>query len=191
MAAIALPPAAEPVPYKRWTREEVARMREAGLLEGQRLELVGGLLVVIGKSWRHTQALLLLLAALREAFGEFQVSHEHPIDVSPDDLPTNEPEPDAVVLNRKATDLQSTPGPRDIVLVAEVAYSTLRFDLTQKAALYARAGIPEYWVLDLDGRRLIVHQEPNEGVYGSVSVRAADEAVRAGGIEIPVTKLLP
>ena len=52
--------------------------------------------------------------------------------------------------------------------MVEVADSTLAFDLNTKAALYARAGIPEYWVLDVKGQRLMVHRDPSGGRYQSV-----------------------
>jgi Uma2 family endonuclease len=62
-------------------------------------------------------------------------------------------------------------------LVVEVADSTLNFDLTTKAALYARAGIAEYWVLDVSGRRLIVHRLPQSGKYTAILVYNEQEEV--------------
>jgi len=53
-------------------------------------------------------------------------------------------------------------------MVVEVADTSLTFDLTVKARLYARAGIVEYWVLDISGRRLIVHRDPRDRRYQSV-----------------------
>ena len=71
--------------------------------------------------------------------------------------------------------------------MVEVADTTLKFDLTVKAALYARAGIGEYWVLDLNGRRLIVHREPARGVY--LSVVAYSESERVAPLESPQHEL--
>ncbi len=74
---------------------------------------------------------------------------EAPIDVSPNDNPTNEPVPDLIVLNHdSATIVSGNPQPSDLNLIVEISDSTL-FDLTTKAWLYARAGILEYWVLDV------------------------------------------
>jgi len=61
--------------------------------------------------------------------------------------------------------------------VVEIADTTLAFDLTVKAALYARAGILEYWVLDLTGRRLIVHRDPKGGGYASVTAYSEHESI--------------
>jgi Uma2 family endonuclease len=59
----------------------------------------------------------------------------------------------------------------------EIADTTLGFDLKTKGRLYARAGIVEYWVLDLAGRRMIVHRDPHNGEYQSVAAYAEDEIV--------------
>ena len=61
--------------------------------------------------------------------------------------------------------IDGNPQPVEVALVMEISGTTLRHDLTAKAALYARAGIPEYWVLDLNGRRLLVRREPVRGTY--------------------------
>jgi len=87
---------------------------------------------------------VLLHAWLVATFGARFVVQEGPIDVAPEDNPTNEPEPDLAVLSR---DISAFPRdnsrPQDLRLVIEVAESTLDFDLLTKARLYARAGIPD------------------------------------------------
>ena len=146
------------------------RADASGLLDQQRLELVDGELIdKLGKKRPHVFALALMSIWLRRVFGEAFVHQESPIDVSPEDNPSNEPEPDLVVLNRDIWHFRAAnPGPSDLRLVVEAADTTLRFDLTTKARLYARAGIIEYWVLDVSGRRLIVHREPQFGKYAAV-----------------------
>jgi Uma2 family endonuclease len=115
---------------------------------------------------------------LQSVFGKRFVNPSAPIDVSPEDNPSNEPEPDLIVLNRDFLSFRSSnPGPQDLHLVVEVADTTLNFDLTVKAALYARAGIAEYWVLDVSGRRLIVHRHPQSGKYTAILVYNEQEEV--------------
>ena len=83
-----------------------------------------------------------------------------------------------IVITRPIRELgASLARPEDIHLLIEISDSTLGFDLTRKAALYARALIPEYWGLDINGRRLIVQRNPSEGRYGSVIAYAEDEEV--------------
>ncbi len=61
--------------------------------------------------------------------------------------------------------------------MVEIADSTLKFDLTVKAALYARADIAEYWILDVAGKRLIAHRNPISGTYTSVVVYSENEII--------------
>jgi len=166
-------------PRKRWTREQCAPLEASGLFERERLELVDGeLMGKMGKNRPHVNALAMMYRRLMQIFGESFVNSEAPIDVSPEDNPTNEPEPDLIVLNREYTSFRSgNPQPQDLSLVVEIADSTLTFDLTTKASLYARAGIIEYWVLDVERRRLIVHRGPISGKYATVTVYDENEPI--------------
>lgn len=174
---------------KRWTRAQVARMGEVGLLAAEEFELLDGRLVsTMGKGRLHVVAVRRLVVVLKEIFGEEFVDQEAPIDVSALDLETNEPEPDAVVLRRPALEIRDrNPQPEEVRLVAEVAAASLTSDLGWKAELYARAGIEEYWVLHLTGRQLLVHRNPEGGVYREV--RAYEEDGNVGGIA--VSRLMP
>src|SRR5690242_14660700 len=161
--------AAEP-PRKRWTRAECEVLETTGLLDDQKLELVDGELInKMGKNRPHINVLAFVQEWLIEVFGKGVVNVETPIDVAPEDNPTNEPQPDIVVLKRPSREFRkANPQPSDLHLIIEVSDSTLSFDLTRKAVLYARAGIIEYWVLDVAAHRLVVHREPSSGYYASV-----------------------
>jgi Uma2 family endonuclease len=171
-------PAIDP-PRKRWTRAECAALEDFGLWDRQRLELVHGELIdKMGKKRPHVNALVAVQAWLVRTFGEQFVNPEAPIDVAPEDNPTNEPEPGLVVLTKPSREFQdSNPQPADLRLVVEISDSTLGYDLTTKAQLYARAGIVEYWVVDVAARRLIVHRDPSEGLYRSVTGFSTEESV--------------
>jgi Uma2 family endonuclease len=164
---------------KLWIRTEYEDLYKAGLLDDQRLELVEGELIdKMGKNRPHVSGVALLLHWLMAVFGARLVLQESPINVAPEDNPTNEPEPDLVVLSRDLSAFASdNPGPQDLRLVVEVANTTLAFDLKIKAGLYARAGIVEYWVLDTASRRMIVHRDPREGAYSSVAAYTAEETL--------------
>lgn len=165
-------------PRKRWTRLECAALEESGLWERQRLELVEGELISkMGKNRPHVYALIVLQGWLIQIFGLQYVNPEVPIDVSPEDNPTNEPQPDLIVLNRPSREFLHNPQPGDLRLVVEVSDSSVGFDLTAKAGLYARAGIVEYWVLDIQARRLVVHRDPQAGLYRSLTVYSERESV--------------
>ena len=164
---------------KLWTRSEFDELYSSGLLNEQRLELIEGELIdKMGKKRPHGNSLRLLHRWLVGVFGWPLVGQEEPIDVAPEDNPTNEPEPDLIVSKRDLSSFTSeNPRPEDLQLVVEVADSRLGFDLSTKAALYARAGILEYWVLDVPGRRLIVHRDPQAGRCVSVAAYGEDESV--------------
>jgi Uma2 family endonuclease len=169
-----------PLPQrKRWTREQCGALEAAGLFEAERLELVDGdLISKMGKTRPHVNAFRLMQYWLLEAFGKEFVDAEAPIDVSPADNPSNEPEPDLIVLREPCdTFVSGNPKAEDLRLVVEISDSSLRFDLVTKAALYARAGIVEYWVLDVAGRSLVVHRKPESGRYQSVMVYGEKESV--------------
>jgi Uma2 family endonuclease len=166
-------------PRKRWTRAECAALEASGIWDQQRLELVHGELISkMGKKRPHVNALVAVQAWLVRTFGEQFVNPEAPIDVASEDNPTNEPEPDLVVLAKPSREYRErNPRPSDLRLVVEISDSTLGFDLTAKAELYARAGIIEYWVVDVADRRLIVHRDPSEGLYRSVIAYAEQETL--------------
>ena len=166
-------------PRKLWTRAECSTLEAAGLLDGQHLELIEGELISkMGKKRPHVNSLSVLTGWLMQVFGIKFVNPEAPIDVAPEDNPTDEPGPDIIVLKRELTNFVSgNPRPEDLHMVVEIADTTLHFDLTAKAALYARAGIVEYWVLDVNGKRLIVHRDPRRGVYSSIVEYSGQESV--------------
>jgi Uma2 family endonuclease len=131
-----------------------------------------------GKSPRHVLALVVLLEWLHSVFGPLNVLPGAPVDVAPEDNPSSEPEPDLTVVRQDISCFaNSRPQPRDIALLVEIAGSSPNFDLTIKAGLYARAGIAEYWVLDIAGRRLIVHRNPADGRYTDIAAYSASESV--------------
>jgi Uma2 family endonuclease len=165
-------------PRKRWTREQCAPLEASGLFEREKLELVDGELISkMGKNRPHVKAFTWMHLWLLETFGSRFVNAEALVDVAPGDNVWNEPEPDLIVLKREFSTFDSNPQPRDLSLVVEIADSTLKFDLTVKAALYARAAIAEYWVLDVVGKRLIAHRSPVSGVYSSVAAYAENESI--------------
>ena len=166
-------------PRKRWTRAECSTLEAAGVFDQQPVELIDGELISkMGKKRPHIDTLTLLVGWLSGVFGVRFVNFEAPIDVAPQDNPTNEPQPDAIVLRRGYKGFSSAvPGPKDLELVVEVSDTSLAFDLTTKAALYARAGIVEYWVVDISGRRVVVHRKPKGGRYGSIVAYGQDESV--------------
>jgi len=190
------PPAPQFPRRKRWTREECATLQASGLWDQQNFELIDGELIdKMGKNRPHVVAVMAVVFWLSDVFGRDRISSEAPIDVAPLDNPSNEPQPDVVVLKSASQRLRSTtPRPADVALLVEIADTSLRFDLTVKARLYARAAIAEYWVLDLNARRLIVHRDPDPAGYRSVAAYSEFEKVApqaAPQSEVSAADLIP
>ena len=168
----------ETIHRKRWTRDECDFLVQSELIDPKRYELIEGELIEkVSKTHAHIQAVLFVVEWLRRFFPPRTVIQEPSILLAQQDTPSSDPEPDVIVLNRPYNALPGKASPGDIVLVVEVAYTSLALDTTRKAALYARAGIPDYWVLDIRGRRLIVHREPAAGLYGSITEFSEAEPV--------------
>ena len=143
---------------RHWTREEYLRMAEAGIFApGERVELIEGeIIAMTPQKSPHAAAVWLAQEALRLAFGPgFHVRSQLPLTLGPE----SEPEPDAAVVRGTARDYVDS-HPTTATLVVEVADTTLEFDRGRKAAMYARAAIPEYWILNLPDRVLEVFLDP-------------------------------
>jgi Uma2 family endonuclease len=164
---------------KRWTREQCAPLEAAGVFEREKLELVDGELISkMGKNRPHVNCFRLMQYWLLDVFGRPFVYAEAPIDVDAADNALNEPQPDLIVLNRECRAFTAgNPQPQDIRLLVEISDSALNYDLNVKGPLYARAGLVEYWVVDISARRLVVHRNPDAGRYASVVSYSEPEPV--------------
>lgn len=159
-----------PLTRHRLTVDQYHRMAETGVLEPDaRVELLNGEIVDMApigslhSSGVNRLQLLLIEALARRAV----VLGQSAMRLSDH----SEPQPDIAVLKlRDDFYARSLPTPADALLVVEVADSTLKHDLTLKAALYAAAGIAEYWVIDVSGSRLHQHRKPQGEVYAEVVV---------------------
>lgn len=155
MATTATIPA---LPVRRWTRAEYSRLVELGFFEDERLELLDGHLVVREpQSHPHAAAIRRVRRALRRAFPDdlWQIDSQAPIALDDD----SEPEPDVSVVPR-ADDDYASGHPTRPVLIVEVAASSYRVDRYHKTGLYARAGIADYWIVDLERTTVEVHRGP-------------------------------
>lgn len=153
----------ETVEPRRFTADEFMGLYEAGVLgKKERLRLIGGVIYVMAPTGpEHAVGHGRLIAVLARALGpRFELAAEPTLRFSDYDVT----EPDVVVL---------PPGPRprlrieigEIQLIVETAHSSLKDDSTVMAAIYAAAGIKDYWVLDLDHQKLLVFRNPTSEGY--------------------------
>jgi Uma2 family endonuclease len=184
---------------RRWTRVEYDRLIEAGFFTpGEPVELLGGLLIVAEpQGSAHFTSIRLVEEALRLAFGPaWEVRVQGPIALDDE----SEPEPDVAVVRGTARDYARA-HPAIPALVVEVAESSLALDREVKGGLYARAGLQDYWIVNLVDRIVEVHRQPrpDPGVphgwrYATVTAVTPPAAVvplAAPGARVAVADLLP
>lgn len=160
-------------PLHRLSAEDVLRIAELGIFDDVRVELLDGLLVEMGAQLpEHSYPLLVLtrwLAPLIVA-GTHDLREQLPL-ITPD--PLSLPEPDLAVVVRS----DGREHPREALLIVEVAVTSLRPDTTRKPQLYASAQVPDYWVVDVIGRRLQVRRDPVGGEYRALEIFGPQDTV--------------
>ena len=174
----------------KWSIDEWHELVDSGVLEGKPVELLEGNIVKmspegIEHSYTNQSVSDYLSNLLR---GKAHIRDAHPVT-----LDNSEPEPDiAVVQLPKTIYRQHHPFPENIYLLIEIANRSLKKDLEEKTITYARNGIPEYWVIDLKNKKLVVHTQPQNGIYLQIaehrSGAIAPKAFR--DINIDLSKLL-
>lgn len=150
---------------KRWTVADYHRMSELGILAAdERTELLAGQITLMAaKGSAHVTSLQLLADAFRDRLGSAAlVRTQDPVHL--DDF--SEPEPDLALVAGSVWDYSDRhPRSDRVYLLVEVADSTLKQDCELKDKLYARAGIVEYWVLDLPNRQFHLFRDPTPAGY--------------------------
>ncbi len=178
----------------RWTRGEYHQMIAAGLFDGMRVELLDGeIWDMASQLTPHATCVRKTALALREVFAEgYVVDMQLPIATTL----WSEPEPDVCVAAGTPDDYADHhPGPEEIMLLVEASDTSLRKDRTKKLRAYARAGIAEYWIVNLVNDQLEVHRRPTpDGTYleKNIYLRAGFvEPLNASGKTVAVADLLP
>ena len=176
----------------RWTVEDYHHMIESGLLANRQVELIDGHIINIAPELpihrvtyrRGVKYLEALLDDLTVVFA-----------TAPITLPNEgEPQPDiCIAIPPESRYDQRHPGPDDIYWLIEVSNSTLSYELGDKAQVYARNQILDYWVIDIPGSQLWIHREPNNGKYQSVVKYSAGKITPLAlpSVSVDVHRLLP
>lgn len=153
---------------RRFTVDEYLQMAQAGILtERDRVELLDGEIVEMTPIGRpHAANVAALLRVLITGVGPRAVVwSQGPIRLSERSLP----EPDVTLLRPRPVPYRDEDvEPRDVMLLIEVSDTSLRRDRELKLPLYAGAGIPEYWIVDVQADVIEVHTNPSGSRYGSV-----------------------
>jgi Uma2 family endonuclease len=165
---------------KRWfTVDEYYRMAQAGILtEDDRVELIEGEVIEMSPiGSRHAACVNRLNTLLNRLVGQQAiVSVQNPIYI--DEF--SEPQPDIALLRlREDFYVGSHPTASDVLLVIEVADTSVEYDRKKKLPLYARAGIPEVWLANLPEDRFEIHTQPLNGKYQSIVIVRRGESINS------------
>ena len=183
------------VPRRTLSVAEYRRMGEVGILsEDDRVELIEGELIAMSPIGSiHMGTVMLLARALFQAVGDRALlSVQNPIQLGDG----SQPQPDVALLRLRADAyLTAIPRAEEVLLAVEVADTSLLYDRTVKAPLYARHGIPETWIVDVVAGTVEVCREPARDGYASISPVGRDVAALAAsalaGVTVAVRDFLP
>ena len=156
-----------PAPHHRFTTTEYEQMGATGILtEDDRVELIVGEIVDMSPfDSRHVYSVNELNWDLGRQLGNAaRISVQNPVLLSRD----SEPQPDIAVLRPRGDYVQSLPTAADVLLLVEVANSSLVYDRDVKVPLYAPAGIPEVWLVNLRGDEITRYAEPQDGACARI-----------------------
>jgi Uma2 family endonuclease len=157
----------EPEQVRRWTRDDYLRVAETGVFDGERVELLNGVIVRMSPIGApHVWTTTHLHYALVEGVGKRAwVINQASYDADEHSVP----EPDIAVVPRNSDE---TALPTDAYLLVEVSDSSIGKDRGVKKELYAAIGVPEYWIVNLAKSVVEVYRNPVEGVYTELTTVA-------------------
>lgn len=175
----------------KWSIAEYHRLRDIGVLDERRVELLKGDIVEMAiegepHAYSTDEAGEYLLRLLDD---RAKVRQAHPITLPND----SEPEPDLAIVQRLGREYRSHhPYPENIYWLIEYADSSLSKDLETKSQVYAEVGIPEYWVINLREMQLVVFRNPSQEGYQTQTIVTSGEIqpLAFPDISISVAKLL-
>lgn len=174
----------------KWQIEQWHKLVNSGALAGLPIELLEGDIVEMSpEGIEHSATNRSIGDYLRDLLeGKAYISESHPIT-----LDNSEPEPDIAVVRLPSSIYhQHHPYAEDIYWLIEVSNHTLAKDLEIKTTTYARNGIPEYWVVDLKNKQLIVHTQPDRDKYLQVVTRDSGTVTPQAfsNCQIPLNRIL-
>jgi Uma2 family endonuclease len=174
---------------RRFTLDQYHRMGEVGILRpGDRVELIEGEIIEMAPIGSvHAATVARIQEFFAKRLGERAIVWvQNPLLIPRHE---SEPEPDVMLLERRADFYaRGHPQPPDVRLLVEVADSSLLYDRRTKFPLYARAGVAEAWLVDVEARRVEIHREPTARGYQDVQLPAADARFASLAFpDLPVT----
>jgi Uma2 family endonuclease len=184
-----------PLRRKKFTRQEVDCLLKTDIFAGQRYELIDGDLIdKIGQAAPHAMGICNVSDWFRTFLPPNRVRVQLPVELAGEQRDLSVPEPDVSVLAEfKPEYARRHPRSDELLLAVEVSDSMAWFDLGRKAEIYAASGVPEYWVLDLNRRALVVHRQSDGREYTLIRISSENQMASLEGRAeaVRVSELLP
>jgi len=161
---------------RRFSTEDYLQMIEAGVLGPEdHVELIGGIIVDMPPAGPpHNHFLLMANRRFSSLHDQFFIAIQGTLVVAEGEVY----DPDFMLLKENSEQYRSKlPAPSDVQLLIEASDSTLRRDQQVKLPVYAKAGIREYWIADVEAKRLLVHRDPEGANYQSIATYSGDDVV--------------
>lgn len=172
----------------KWTGDDLIRMGETGLLPPEgKFELLDGEIYQLMPPKPLHASIVDWIGELLETVARTRGAHvreEKPIRLSAE----FQPEPDLALVRGRPRDYRDRfPGPEDVLLVVEVADTSLQHDRERKVPVYAEAGIPECWIVNLQEQQVEVYREPAGAEYQQAQIYRSGQAVEP--LALPETSI--
>ncbi len=184
---------------RRFTYDEYVQLAETGLFRDQRVELLGGrIMLMSAQTHEHFAGVSLVSRVLTDVFGdEYWVRTQGPLLIAEASVP----EPGVAVVGGRERDYNHTGHPTTAVLIVEVSDTSLSYDRRHKGGAYAKCGIADYWILNLPKQQLEVYRTPVADLTRPFGYRYAERVILLRGqaasplvlpsVQVAVTDLLP
>ena len=173
----------EAMPHWRCSSERYLELISSGTLgPSDKVELINGIITAMSPAGpEHDYTIMQLTELLMPVIPAYRLLIQSTINLGEGQVF----DPDLAVIKRRGEDAykHKHAGPDDILLIIEVAASSMKRDAKVKMPIYAIAGIPEYWIADIENQSLIVHRDPQEATYASIQTIQGDSPVQATSVE--------
>ncbi|MFN3167243.1 MAG: Uma2 family endonuclease [Phycisphaeraceae bacterium] len=173
----------EAMPPWRCSSERYLELIASGVLgPSDKVELINGMITAMSPAGpKHDFVIRQLTRLLASVMPECDLQIQGTVHIDNGQIF----DPDVAVIKRYSDDTlkHRHAGPDDILLIIEAALSSMRRDAQVKMPIYARAGIPEYWVVDIENESLIVHRDPQNARYKSIQTYQGEEGVEAASLQ--------
>jgi Uma2 family endonuclease len=171
------PPGVGPIvlPVSPLSTDQYLRMIDAGILDDDKVELIGGVITAMAPAGPdHVGSLYALTECFAKVVNQFVLAIQGTIVIAEG----NVFDPDLALLRRKPEGYHKSHAlAEDIALIVEAAASSYKKDRHVKLPIYAAAGIAEYWLVDLDRQTLTIFRDPDGAAYRSEQSFAGDQTV--------------